>query len=45
MRVGEMSLSGCGNAVVSGVDEPVCGVSSVMTAGELDVGGCGSIIY
>ena len=45
VHVGEMSLSGCGNEVVSGVDEPVCGVSSVMTAGELDVGGCCSLIH
>ena len=37
VRVGERSLSGGGDAVVSGVDEPVCGVGSVMTAGELDV--------
>ena len=29
---------------MSGVDEPVCGVSSVMTAGELDVCGCGSLV-
>ena len=44
VRVGEMSLSGGGDVVVSGVDEPVCGVSSVMTAGELDMGGCGSLV-
>ena len=43
--VGEMSLSGGGDAVVSGVDEPVCGVSSVMTAGELDVCGCDRLVY
>ena len=29
---------------MSGVDEPVCGVSSVMTAGALDVCGCGSLV-
>ena len=44
VRVGEMSLSGGGDAVMTGVDEPVCGVSSVMTAGELDVCGCGSLV-
>ena len=37
--VDEMSLPGGGDTVVSGVDEPVCGVSSVRTASELDV--CG----
>ena len=31
------------DAVVSGVDEPVCGVSSVMTAVELDVCFCSSL--
>ena len=44
VRVGEMSLSGGGDAVVSGVDEPVCGVSSVMTAGDLDACGCCSLL-
>ena len=44
VRVCDMSLSGGGDAVVSGVDEPVCGVSSVMTAGELDVCGCDSLV-
>ena len=44
VRVGKMSLSGGGDAVVMGVDEPMCGVSSVMTAGELDVCGCGSLV-
>ena len=39
-----MSLSGGVDAVMTGVDEPVCGVSSVMTAGELDVCGCGSLV-
>ena len=33
-----------GDAVVSGADEPVCGVSSVMTAGELDVFGYDSVV-
>ena len=37
VRVGETSLSRGGDAVVPGVDEPVCSVGSVMTAGELDV--------
>ena len=32
------------DAVVSGVDESVCGVSSVMTAGELDVCDCDSVV-
>ena len=45
VRVGEMSLSGCGDALVSGVDDYVCGVSSVMTAGDLDVCGCDSLVY
>ena len=40
----EMSLSGGSDAVVYGVDEYVCGVSSVMTAGELDVCGCDSAV-
>ena len=68
VRVGEMSLSGGGDAVMSGVDESVCcvnsvladgildlesgvddsmcvcGVSSVMTAGDLDVCGCDSLV-
>ena len=44
VRVGGMSLSGGGDAVVSGVDEPVCGVSSVITAGELDVFVCDSVV-
>ena len=44
VRVGDSSLSGGGDAVVSGVDEPVCGVSSVMTAGELDVCCCDSLV-
>ena len=43
-RVGKMSLSGGSDAVVLGVDEPTRGVSSVMTAGELDVCGCGSLV-
>ena len=43
VRVGETMLSGGNEAVLSGVDVPVCGVSSVMTAGELDVCCCGSL--
>ena len=43
MHVGERSLSGGGDAVVSGVGEPVCGVSSVMTAGALNICGCDSL--
>ena len=43
VRVGEMMSEG-GNAVVSGVDVPVCGVRSVLTAGELDVCCCGSLV-
>ena len=30
--------------MVSGVDEPVCGVRSVMTASELGVCGCDSVV-
>ena len=44
VRVGETSLSRGGDSVVPGVDEPVCSVSSVMTAGELDVCGCDSLV-
>ena len=44
VRVSEMVLSGGADAVVSGVDMPVCGVTSVMTAGELDVCCCGSLV-
>ena len=44
VRVGEMMLSGGGEAVVSGVDVPVCGVSALMTAGEHDVCCCGSLV-
>ena len=31
--------------MVSGVSEPVCGVSSAMTAGELDVFSYGSVVF
>ena len=44
VSVDEMSLSGGVDTVVSGVDEPVCCVSSVMTAGELDVSGCDILV-
>ena len=44
VRVGEMMLSEGGDAVVSGVDVRVCGVRSVLTAGELDVCCCGSLV-
>ena len=44
VRVGDMSLSGGGDAVVSDVDEPVCGVSSEMTAGKLDAFGYDSVL-
>ena len=43
VRVGEMMLSGGGDAVLSGVDVSVCGVISVMTADELDVC-CGYLV-
>ena len=40
VRVGDMSLSGGGDAFVSGVDESVCCVNSVLADGILDL--CGS---
>ena len=43
VRVGEMLLAGGGDTVVSGVDEPMCGDTSVMTAGEFDVCACDSV--
>ena len=46
--VGYVSMSGGGEldvcVVVTGVNEPVCGVNSVMTTGELDVCGCDSVV-
>ena len=45
VRVGEMSLSGGGDAVVSGVDESVCGVSSVLADGILDLSGIDTVVY
>ena len=41
-RVAGMSLAGDGDTVVSGVDEPVCSDSLVMTADEFDVCACDS---
>ena len=43
-RVGDISLSRGGDAIMSGVDEYVCGVSSIMTADGLDVCGRDSIV-
>ena len=43
-RVGEMSLSGGGGAVVSGVDESVCGVNSVLADGILDLCGIDKLV-
>ena len=43
-RVGDMSLSRGGDAIKSGVDEYVCGVSSIMTADGLDVCGRDSVV-
>ena len=37
MNVDGTSLSGYGDAVVSDVDESVCGVNSVLAAGVLDL--------
>ena len=45
VRVGEMSLSGGGDAVVSGVDESVCGVGSVLADGILDMSGIDTVVY
>ena len=44
VRVGEMSLSGGGDAVVPGVDEYVCGVSSVLADGILDLCGIDTVV-
>ena len=43
-RVGGISLSRGGDAIKSGVDEYVCGVSSIMTADGLDVCGRDSVV-
>ena len=43
-RVGDISLSRGGDAIKSGVDEYVCGVSSIMTADGLDVCGRDSVV-
>ena len=39
-----MSLPGGGDAVVSGVDESVCGVNSVLAAGVLDLCGVDTVL-
>ena len=44
VRVGEMLLAGGGDTVVSGVDESMCGDTSVITAGEFDVCACDSLV-
>ena len=48
MGDGDVSVSGGDEldvgVAVSGVDESVCGVNLVMTAGELDVCGCDSVV-
>ena len=43
-RVGDISLSRDDDAIKSGVDEYVCGVSSIMTADGLDVCGRDSVV-
>ena len=44
VRVGEMSLSGGGDAVVSGVDESVSYVNSVLADGVLDLCGVDTVV-
>ena len=44
VRVGEMSLSGGGDAVVSSVDESVCCVNSVLADGILDLCGVDTVV-
>ena len=44
VRVGEMLWATSHNTVVSGVDESMCGDTSVMTAGEFDVCACDSLV-
>ena len=44
VRVGDMSLTGGGDTVVSGRDEPMCGDSSVKTADDFDVCACDSLV-
>ena len=44
VRVGEMSLSGGGDAVVSCVDESVCCVNSVLADGILDLCGFDTVV-
>ena len=45
VRVGEMSLSGGGDAAVSGVDGYVCGVSSMLADGILDLPDIDTVVY
>ena len=44
VRFGEMSLSGGGGAVVSGVDESVCYVNSVLADGVLGLCGVDTVV-
>ena len=44
VRVGEMSLSGGGDAVVLGVDESVCGVNPVLADGVLNLCGIDTVV-
>ena len=44
MSIDQISLSGSGDAVVSFVDESVCGVSSVLAAGVLDLCGVNTVV-
>ena len=44
VHVAGMSLAGDGDTVLSGVDEPMCDDSSVMTAGELDMCACDILV-
>ena len=44
VRVGETSLSGGGDAVVSGVDESVCYVNSVLADGIIDLCGVDTVV-
>ena len=44
VRVGEMSLSGGGDGVVSGVEESVCYINSVLADGVLDLCGVDTVV-
>ena len=44
VRVDEMSLSGGGDAVVSGVDESGCYINSVLADGIIDLGGVDTVV-